>query len=1187
MYIKSIVLDGFKSYAERTEIRDFDPFFNAITGLNGSGKSNILDSICFLLGITSMTQVRASNLHDLVYKNGQAGITKATVSIIFDNSDKKASPLGFESSDEISVSRQVIIGGRNKYLINGVNVTSTRVQDLFCSIGLNINNPHFLIMQGQITKVLNMKPAEILAMIEEAAGTSLYESKKLAVQKTIVKKEAKLKDINKALDETITPTLRKLKEDRSAYLEYQKLTGTVEILSRLTIAYEFTLAEEAQVSSAEALKEIQTAVKELQESMAENEKKQREFNKEILKMKKERDNEVGGVLYSLEEAFAETQRVYTKAESALNLKKQNLKSEEVKRKELVKNMEEDFEAFLLKEEEVKKIKKELNALQEASEKYAKALTAAQLNAVSASLSSSGDGEEGTLSKQMMTCKIEISQAATEAKQVQMKLSYAQQELKTKQFEVKNMDEEYKKDKEAFEAVRKTKEKIENQMKNLNYDEEKEAAFLAKKKALTNDISRLKELHVGFIAKFPLLRFEYRDPEKNWNPNHVKGLVVSCITVEDLSKSKALEAVAGGKLYNIIVDTEVTGKKLLRKGELKHRYTIIPLNKILTRCISVEKIELAQTLVGCSNLDLPLSLIQYGSELQKAMEYVFGTTLICNDMDSAKKVTFDKRIITRSVTLDGDIFDPQGTLHGGASLKAVSVLAGLQEIKAVETELETKKSELHFVENELERLKNVADEYQQLKQQWEMNCEQAELLEMKLQQSAYHKHEEELLALKKTTAECEETLKKIEERHQEAKNKYSLLENKMKNAESECKKALKNAKMQLHDAKKNAEDSGQKVREKQQELEALLLELKELEKEHTSYKHQIEAADNAIKHYQEQVNAMEAEVSKTKESVERSKEELDKKKELIMSQDKEIKAKRAEIAKCKEQNNELQLKIKELEHSIKKHQQGAADGAAKVTRMLKEHKWIASEKHLFGQPHTPYDFKENDPKQAYKKLQKIQETKQELERNVNMRAMSMLSDTEEKYNELLRKKRIVENDKIKILSAIADLDQRKIETLHTAWEKVNKDFSSIFSLLLPGAKAMLAPTKTQNVLDGLEFRVALGNTWKENLTELSGGQRSLVALSLILSMLLFNPAPIYILDEVDAALDLSHTQNIGQMLYTHFKQSQFIVVSLKDGMFSNANVLFKTKFVDGVSTVSRHTQLQNKRCTEFKKSGRSK
>merc|ERR1711965_1272972 len=105
-------------------------------------------------------------------------------------------------------------------------------------------------------------------------------------------------------------------------------------------------------------------------------------------------------------------------------------------------------------------------------------------------------------------------------------------------------------------------------------------------------------------------------------------------------------------------------------------------------------------------------------------------------------------------------------------------------------------------------------------------------------------------------------------------------------------------------------------------------------------------------------------------------------------------------------------------------------------------------------------------------------------------------------------------------------------------------------------------------EGLEIKVAFNGVWKQSLTELSGGQRSLLALSLVLALLLFKPAPMYILDEVDAALDLSHTQNIGLMLRTHFQQSQFIVVSLKEGMFNNANVIFRTNFVKGVSTVSR-------------------
>ena len=114
MYIEEICIEGFKSYAQRTVVPNFDPKFNAITGLNGSGKSNILDSICFVLGITNLQQVRASNLQELVYKQGQAGVTKATVSVVFNNSDRASSPVGYEDQKQITVTRQVRLGRQEK-----------------------------------------------------------------------------------------------------------------------------------------------------------------------------------------------------------------------------------------------------------------------------------------------------------------------------------------------------------------------------------------------------------------------------------------------------------------------------------------------------------------------------------------------------------------------------------------------------------------------------------------------------------------------------------------------------------------------------------------------------------------------------------------------------------------------------------------------------------------------------------------------------------------------------------------------------------------------------------------------------------------------------------------------------------------------------------------------------------------
>ena len=228
-------------------------------------------------------------------------------------------------------------------------------------------------------------------------------------------------------------------------------------------------------------------------------------------------------------------------------------------------------------------------------------------------------------------------------------------------------------------------------------------------------------------------------------------------------------------------------------------------------------------------------------------------------------------------------------------------------------------------------------------------------------------------------------------------------------------------------------------------------------------------------------------------------------------------------------------------------------------LLSEHKWLASEESEVGKEGGDYDFKRVKMEEVHSRVVALEEEQEQLGRRLNKKVLGMMEKAESEYEELLKKREIIEKDKSQIEKVIEELDVKK-ETLATTYAKVNRDFGSIFSTLLPDASARLEPSNG-NVLEGLEVRVAFGGKEKESLSELSGGQRSLLALSL----LLFKPAPMYILDEVDAALDLSHTQNIGRMLRKHFGQSQFIVVSLKEGMFTNANVLFRTKFVDGVST----------------------
>ncbi len=282
-------------------------------------------------------------------------------------------------------------------------------------------------------------------------------------------------------------------------------------------------------------------------------------------------------------------------------------------------------------------------------------------------------------------------------------------------------------------------------------------------------------------------------------------------------------------------------------------------------------------------------------------------------------------------------------------------------------------------------------------------------------------------------------------------------------------------------------------------------------------------------------------------------------------------------------------MQKLGHQIEKFHKEQQAAAQTVSSMEKEHDWIAEEQDNFGRTNTPYDFKGQNIAECKSTLRNLTERFQGMKKKINPKVMNMIDNVEKKEVALKNMMRTVIRDKRKIEETISSLDEYKKEALHKTWTKVNGDFGQIFAELLPGSFAKLDPPEGKTISDGLEVKVSLGKVWKQSLTELSGGQRyvivmlwhldltliilsnrSLIALSLIMALLQFKPAPMYILDEVDAALDLSHTQNIGRLIKTRFNGSQFIVVSLKDGMFQNANRIFRTRFTEGTSVVQALT-----------------
>lgn len=395
-----------------------------------------------------------------------------------------------------------------------------------------------------------------------------------------------------------------------------------------------------------------------------------------------------------------------------------------------------------------------------------------------------------------------------------------------------------------------------------------------------------------------------------------------------------------------------------------------------------------------------------------------------------------------------------------------------------------------------------------------------------------------------------------------------IEAKLSDAKGYREREMKSAEDQMKKAKKKSEDSGKKWRQHEQEYETLRLSIEDLKNGITNANEQILKLQEEIVNLQAEFERFNQETGDIADQVNELKRQIKEQKDKISHQNKEIKQKLTRKDRLLKQNQDLELEIKKQENEINKVKNDAKAGYDRLHDLESRYPWIPEDKEYFGAKNTRYDYSKEDPEAAGRKLKNLSEHKEKMSRNINEKAMMLLEREEEMFREMIKRKDRVESDKAKILKTIADLDVRKKRELHKAVQEVDTNFGGIFSSILPGTQAKLVPPAGKDFLQGLEFKIGFNGLWKESLSELSGGQRSLVALSLILAMLKYKPAPLYILDEVDAALDLSHTQNIGNMLRNHFTNSQFIVVSLKDGMFNNANVLFRTRFIDGMTAVSR-------------------
>lgn len=587
-------------------------------------------------------------------------------------------------------------------------------------------------MQGRITKVLNMKPVEILAMIEEAAGTRMFEDRRDKAFKTMAKKEMKVQEITGLLKEEIEPKLDKLRTEKRAFLDFQQAQSDLERLTRLVVAHDYVKSREKLKNSATDLETKRKRVMQLEDSAVRLKHEITNLDEDMKKVKAAREKELrkGGKFQALEEEVKTHSHESVRLATLFDLKQASMLEEKDRRKAVQKTVKELEAQTIEKNQIYQKIQKQYDSAKADLDKQTEELEKNEelLQTLQTGVTSR-EGQENGYQGQLQDARNRASASTTEQEQAKLKIVHFEKRLKEDGPRAKKAKEQNSGLLKDLEVLRAQAKKLESELSQLGFEPGREENMIEQQGALQKQIRNLREQSDSMKGKVANIDFSYSDPSPNFDRSKVKGLVAQLFTLDKdrTQAGMALEICAGGRLYNVVVDSSETGTQLLQNGKLRKRVTIIPLNKISAFRASADKIRAAQKLAP-SKVDLALSLISYEDEVSAAMDYVFGSTLVCEDADTAKKVTFDPSVRLKSVTLDGDVYDPSGTLSGGSSPNSSGVLVTLQKLNDINIQLLKHEVELSELQAMMTKEKKMLDSARKLKQNLDLKLHEIKLTE---------------------------------------------------------------------------------------------------------------------------------------------------------------------------------------------------------------------------------------------------------------------------------------------------------------------------------------------------------------------------------------------------------------------------------------------------------------------------
>lgn len=1141
MFLKSVTMQGFKSFANRTKI-ELDKTTTAIVGPNGSGKSNITDAITWVLGESSAKNLRGAKMEDVIFSgtDSKKPLGMAEVTILFDNSDKSLN-LPY---NEVSVTRRMYRSLESEFLINNKKCRLKDIKELFMDTGIG-KDGYSVIGQGKIESVLSSKPEDRRNIFEEAAGISKYKYKKVQSKNKLLKTEENLIRIEDILSEIESQekNLRVQAEKAEAYLkDYEELkiydinysckdmkkreedlTNKIEELEVLKEDSKKILINRESLS--QNLEEIQEKLEKLKEEDEVSSEKLRLYKEEFDKLNLEinlDEEKINSLKKDIERIGLENENLdkdllglkesleeIGKDREVLNKSKEGILEKLTTKDSVIKNLEAEFknleEVGNLNFENKNKVKNEIENIKFKSETLKDII------------------EEKNNRKSNLDKSIE------NLKENQAEFSKI---IDRDSLELKTLKENLEKDDQEFEKTKESLLKLDEENKNL------ENKLIGRKNEGNEILARLKileNMELNYEGYNRTVKSFMNFSSKNdIFKDSLYGPVAEKFYVEK-EFEKAISVALGSMSQNIIVSsTKDTSEmlKILEKNKMG-RATFLPLDRVSGNKVKINSKEDGMVGLACD-------LIKFDEVFKGIFYNLLGRVIIADNFKNASRISKKHRL--KVVTIKGEVFNPSGAITGGSLnnynssfiLRKNEITDFQNKFKDLQGQIKKIESEKNHLEEKISELNEFAETYMEKRNSLKLKINDIESNIYKnkndkdLNSEYLNKYLREKEELEKN---IEADLKTLENNKLEIENKNKLLEDLLNEVDSGDRlaglsKEIEGLKTEKIEIQLLERENREKILYKTREIDRINSDLSLTgEKLENNKKLLIEAQRN-IEEKKKSNDENKKSLEEVRKSIESLKNHLEEIKKDLDEKNKTYLDKREELSDLKERSLVISSEMEKTELKIEMNRNKISN---EVERLKEDYE--VEDYHEFIDESLK-DLKEGTLRRLKKKVRDYGE--------VNISSIEEYRVVKERFDFYTSQRDDLIQSKEEIKSILSKLDHEMKKLFNEAMEEISGNFTEIFKILFNGGRAEIS-IEGDVLESGIEIKASPPGKRLQSLSLLSGGERSLTAVALLFALLKYRPASFCILDEIDAALDDANIKRYADYLLT-LEGIQFIIIT---------------------------------------------